>query len=355
MQKFWKDVRTLVTGASGFKGAFLCHALAELGADVHGVVTEHTDPESAFRLLGLNTRIGKVRLALTDDKAVAALVNGLRPRVVFHLGAKALVPANRAHPGLGFNVNVMGTVNVLEACRLFGVERLLVTSTDHVFGDLKAAEIPVPVDRPVSWAGPYETSKAAAELATRCYAREYAEKMPLTVITRCSNVFGGGDVNVRRVVPLFISEALGRGVISLRYRCNGRAFLDAPSAVVGYIRAVMSLGAADRGTAKTFHFSHEGHGNQQPFITMRELADRVAELTGARVVETPDCLDWAPGENPVLGLDCSATRAALGWRPVRSFLDALRDLCQWHHPTQERLARKQALRESIREALTTLS
>ena len=150
------------------------------------------------------------------------------------------MPSVKEDPRYGFEVNVMGVVNVLQACRKSAVEHCLFTSTDHVFGDITEDEFPstgIPVDYPLGFSGPYETSKAAAELAVRCFARTYGkllpdnydklplDKLPLIALTRCGNVFGPGDINSRRVIPIFINYALGRDrTIKLKYRKNSDAF-----------------------------------------------------------------------------------------------------------------------------------
>jgi CDP-glucose 4,6-dehydratase len=352
---FWKNRRVLITGAGGFKGPYLAQALLELGADVYGVVSERSHPDSAFSLLWLSRRIGVIHLDLTDPRAVDEVLTTLRPSVIFHLAAKALVPACTANPREAWMVNVIGTVNLLEASRRSAVERMIITSTDHVFGNLRQQEIPVPADRHLVPAGPYESSKAAAEFAIRSYAETYADEMPLVAITRCSNVFGLGDVNDRRVVPLFIRDAITHRRIRLRFRENGRSFLDAPSAVAGYIKAAEHLDESGRGGAEVYQFAFDDHGNGRPYVTMGELAQLVAScFKGAEVVESEGCCDFAPRENPYLGLETVGTRAALGWRPVRPFRERIAELCEWSQPATPRRAREVKIRGTIREALAGL-
>jgi CDP-glucose 4,6-dehydratase len=164
----WQDRKVLVTGASGFKGSWLCAALLELGARVYGTVRNQKNPDAAFEALGLDDRVVKVSADVSDRQAVYDMVNTVEPDVVFHLAAKALVPVALRDPRRALDVNIMGTLNLIEACRKLKVcTRLLVCSTDHVFGNVDPADLPergFDERSRVSYGGPYDTSKAAMEL-----------------------------------------------------------------------------------------------------------------------------------------------------------------------------------------------
>src|SRR5437868_12342971 len=167
----WKGRKVLVTGASGFKGSWLCAALLRLGAEVYGTIRNIRNPLSAYRLLDLDKNVVKVSADISDRQQVYDLLNSVEPDVIFHLAAKALVPVSLRDPRRTFDVNIMGTLNFIEASRKLKVSnRLLVCSTDHVFGNVEPAELPrdengkivgfAEKDR-VSYGGPYDTSKAA--------------------------------------------------------------------------------------------------------------------------------------------------------------------------------------------------
>ena len=338
----------LVTGASGFKGSWLCAALLRLGAQVYGTVTSRTHPRSAWSHLDMMSEIVRVQCDVSDRQATYDMLNTIAPNTVFHLAAKALVPVSLRDPRRTYEVNVTGTMNILEACRKLGVvQRLIICSTDHVFGSVDPLAFPAEGYREkarVSYGGPYDTSKSAMELIVRSYHKSYWTELPGIAITRCANVFGLGDVNLRRVIPLFVSAAASGKTIPLRYRNNGRQFIHVSDAIAGYLRAAESI---DEGWAEnksvsafprdrkpftpTYHFAIESYApdSRVPYVTMKDLADWIARLLETTVEETDDCVDLAPNENPVQGLNCEDTRNVLGWAPRKNFDTAIRELAEW--------------------------
>lgn len=349
----WQNRKVLVTGASGFKGSWLCAALLKLGAHVYGTVRNQSHPLSAYSVFGLNDRVVKVRADVSDRQEVYDLLNSIEPDVIFHLAAKALVPVSIRDPRRTFDVNIMGTLNIIQACRTLKVcSRILVCSTDHVFGNIQPEELPDggfdELSR-VSYSGPYDTSKAAMELMVRCYHSTYWAELPSIGITRCANVFGFGDTNQRRVVPLFVRSAVTDRKIPLRFRKSGRQFIHITDAVAGYIRAAVAL---DEGSARaksgkarpeertpftpSFHFAIEQYeGAVTPYVCMEPLARNVATLFSATVDDT-DCIDYPPNENKIQALNCAATRAALGWSVRKTFDDSLRQLGDWYQSESKR-------------------
>lgn len=341
----WRRKKVLVTGASGFKGAWLCKALHGLGAEVYGTVRSDLHPASAYSLLSCQQYIVASQTDITDRQQVYDLVNGITPDVIFHLAAKALVPVGLRDPRRTYDVNIMGTINLIEACRRVRVcDRMLICSTDHVFGNVELDELPVrgfDEHMRVSYGGPYDTSKAAMELLVRSYHSTFWSEVPAIGITRCANVFGLGDTNQRRVIPYFISSAKKTGVVDLIYRQNGRQFIYVTDAIAGYVKAASSLdegGFREKLTATkpdarspftpTFHFAIQDYDDtQSPYIRMLSVANVTAGLFGARV--SPGVADYAPNENKVQALDCDVTRKQLAWNPQVTFVEGLAKLGQW--------------------------
>ncbi|MGA3370371.1 MAG: NAD(P)-dependent oxidoreductase [Terracidiphilus sp.] len=340
----WGGKRVLVTGGSGFKGAYMCAATLGLGSRVYATCRNHIDPASSFSLLGMDAAVTPVSLDITDRQAVYDMINTVEPDVIIHLAAKAIVPVGLRDPRRTLDVNIMGTLNLIEACRrLHLCNRILVCSTDHVFGNVKPDKLPpkgFDESARVSYGGPYDTSKAAMELVVRMYHSTYRRELPAIAITRCANVFGFGDTGPRRVIPLFVTTAKA-GTIPLKYRLNGRQFIYITDAIAGYIRAVSSLPDAhtadfpDGAEAKspftpTFHFAIERYpGTDNPYVRMEALAQLVTERVGGRVDET-NCVDYAEGENRVQALDCSTTRLGLSWAPQVPIEEGIDKLNSWY-------------------------
>ena len=372
----WRNKKVLVTGASGFKGSWLCAALRELDARVYGTITDQINPDSAYNTIDIDSKITKVSCDITNRQQVYDMINSIEPDVIFHLAAKALVPVALRDPRRAFDVNIMGTLNIIEACRRTSVcSRILICSTDHVFGHVDEDELPkfgFPEDGRVSYSGPYDTSKAAMELLVRSYHSTYWSEVPAIGITRCANVFGFGDINQRRIIPEFISSAVIHGNIQLKYTKNGRQFIHMTDAIAGYIRAASTL---NEGSSKeklkkgnpdeflnrspftpTFHFAIENYENtDKPFIRVEALANMVADLFNAKVDTSSMIGDYAPKENPIQAINCEKTRSAINWNIRKPLKEALTETGAWYMPNANISTHKQAIQRDIEFLLEGLN
>jgi nucleoside-diphosphate-sugar epimerase len=285
------------------------------------------------------------------------LVNG-------YLAAKAVVTACLRDPVRAFEVNVLGPTYILEACRELRLcSRLLICSTDHVFGPVPEAAVPLPEEHPLlRQGGPYDGSKAAMEVLVRCLYSTYREALPLLCLTRCANVFGYGDTTQRRVIPHLIHRGLSTRKVPLTTKMNGRQFLAVEDAAAGYILAMSKLGDISQDQAgppevPTFHFAIERYAEtdtDRPFVRIRDLASMIADLTEAQVEESPGCVDFMPHENPVQGLSCARTRQQLGREPALDFKPAVARLVQFLRPETTHGARVRLIHDAVEAAAEQL-
>ncbi len=337
----WRGVKVLVTGASGFKGSWLCQVLLSLGAEVYGTVRNRYHPMSAYGVLGLDQKIVKVAADLAQSEEIFDVINAVGPEVIFHLGARSQVPVALRDPKRTYEINVMGTINILEACRRFGVvKKLLVVSTDHVFGSVEGDQLPkggFNEFSPTSFAGPYGTSKSVMESCVRSYGGTYGEDMPPMGLTRAANVYGYGDVAYRRVIPVFIKSALEKWEVPLTVRRNGRQFIHVTDVVEGYIRAASSLNnnrASEDAPTPTYHFATQDYGDYaepgENFIRIGSLAKLVADIFDVPVVEKEGCRDYAVHENAVQALSCDMTHRHLSWTPRRTLKEGVNAVADWY-------------------------
>jgi len=198
---FWRGKRVLLTGHTGFKGAWLALWLRQLGADVTGLALEAA-AESLYRRAGLDGMVTSRLVDLRDAAATAATVRAARPQIVFHLAAQALVRASYRDPIATFATNTMGTAHLLDALRdLDDVCVAVVVTTDKVY---RNNEWPYPYREDDALGGhdPYSASKAAAELVAASYRSAFLEAQQTAVATaRAGNVIGGGDWSEDRLIP----------------------------------------------------------------------------------------------------------------------------------------------------------
>lgn len=311
----WSGRRVLVTGATGLVGSWLTKRLLEEDAHVVALVAD-SDPRSELVRSGDLARTTVVPGALEDYATVERAVVGHEVDTVFHLGAQALVgPAARA-PMATMETNVRGTYHVLELCRLNRdvVRRCVVASSDKAYGDSDV--LPYTEDMPLSGRNPYDVSKSCADLLAQSYARTY--ELPI-VVTRCGNIFGGGDVNWSRVVPGTIRSLLRgeRPVI----RSDGTLVRD-----YTYVLDVVDayLLAAERGrSGEAFNVSYESP------LSVLALVEAITKRMDAGHLE-PDIRDEAKHEIHDQYLSAGLARDRLGWEPGFSFDEALDDTIAWY-------------------------
>jgi CDP-glucose 4,6-dehydratase len=200
---FWKERHVFITGASGFLGGWLCQALVQLGAEVTVLVRDER-PKTYLRLSGISDKLNIVRGSLASYHLLERSLSEYSIDTCFHLAAQSLVPVANRSPLTTFESNVRGSWNLLEAARRNALlERLVIASSDKAYGNQQ--KLPLREDYELSSSYPYETSKVCADSIAQCYYRTYG--VPLA-ITRCSNLYGGGDLNYSRIIPGTIRSLL---------------------------------------------------------------------------------------------------------------------------------------------------
>ena len=315
---FWHRRRVFVTGATGLLGSWLCDRLANEGADVIGLVRDGV-PRSNFHRLGLDARTTTVRGDLTDLAVIERALSEYEVEAVFHLGAQTIVPIANRTPLPTFASNIQGTWNVLEACRRQGtVRRVVFSSSDKAYGTHE--RLPYEEDAALLACHPYDVSKACGDMLAVTYHRTYG--LPVAV-SRCANLFGGGDLNFNRIVPGSIRSALWgeRPVI----RSDGtpvRDYFYVKDAVDGVLTLAERLDdPAVRGEA--FNLS-SGHRR-----SVLEIARDALAAAGRPDLE-PDVRNQASGEIAKQYLSPEKARRVLGWSARFSLADGLRETVTWY-------------------------
>jgi CDP-glucose 4,6-dehydratase len=307
-----------VTGCTGILGSWLTAALLEHDADVIGLVRDWV-PRSQLVLSGTFNRIKIVRGDVTDYALLERTLAEYEVETVFHLAAQTIVPIANRNPLSTFETNIKGTWLLLEAARRVGtVKRLLVASSDKAYGTHE--QLPYTEDAPLLACHPYDVSKACAERLARTYAFTYG--LP-TAITRCANLYGGGDLNWNRIVPGTTRSVIygERPVI----RSDGslvRDYLYVLDAVAGYLRLAQALDdQALKGEAFNF-------GMDQPKSVL-EMVQAIIAASDYPEIE-PIILDEAPNEIQAQYLSSAKARRLLGWEPAFTLEEALAETFVWY-------------------------
>ena len=341
-REFWNGRRVLLTGHTGFKGAWAALLLRRLGAEVDGIALA---PDSSPNLYDLARPLDAARSRIVDVRDRAGLrrsVSEARPGIVIHMAAQALVRRSYREPAETVATNVQGTVNLLEALRESRQppSAILVVTSDKVYRNDEAQgdeaqtdEAQAGEDRvalaesaPLGGDDPYSASKAAAEILTRSWARSFFDGAGLPLATaRAGNVLGGGDFSEDRLVPDVWRAVQSNRDLVLRYPDATRPWQHVLDLMAGYLAYVQCLcGPVAAELPRSLNFGP----SEDQGMAVRTVAEAMFEALGEapRIsTEKPDLT-----EKLALAIDSRLARRVLGWSPVLGMEDTLAWTALWY-------------------------
>lgn len=327
MRDFYAGKRVLVTGHTGFKGSWLCRWLQRMGARVVGFALPPDQEPSLFEAAGVARGMTSILGDLRDLAALSGAVAEHRPEIVLHLGAQALVRRSYREPVDTFATNVMGTLHVLEACRLAPSTRAIVVVTSDKCYENREWVWGYREHEPLGGFDPYSASKACAEIVAAAYRRSFlsAEGGPAVASARAGNVIGGGDWSEDRlVVDIVRAVAAGRPAL-IRNPRSTRPWQHVLDPLAGYLLLARRLYEEGQAHAEAWNF-----GPSEDPLPVVELARRLVQRMGRGELEIAAADPRAPHEATALRLDCSKARARLGWQPRIDIERALAMTARWY-------------------------
>ena len=322
---FWPGKRVLVTGHTGFKGAWLCLWLRDLGADVHGLALPPDPARPSLHRL-INGDVGSDEVAdVREHGAVRARVLAVRPEIVLHLAAQPLVRASYRCPLDTFATNVQGTANLLESLReVPSVRSVVSVTTDKVYENLERSEPFVETD-PLGGHDPYSASKAAADILTASYRRSFFLPRGVGLASaRAGNVIGGGDWAEDRLIPDAIRAFEHGGVLEVRRPDAVRPWQHVLEPLHGYLLLAERLWH-EPGLAPSYNFGPE----RDSAATVRHLLLRSGEHVDLARIRWGDG-DEGPHEAGFLQLDSTNAARDLGFRSRFGLAETIDRTWRWY-------------------------
>ncbi len=317
-QNFWRGRRVFITGCTGFLGSWLTAALLERGAAVVGLVRAR-EPDSQLVRMGLISHIDQVSGDLLNYDLLLQTLAEKQIDTVFHLAGQTLVGVANRDPVSTFETNIRGTWLLLEAVRHTpGVRGVVVASSEKAYGE--QTNLPYLEEFPLQGRHPYEVSKSCADLLAQSFAHTFGLAV---AVTRCSNLFGGGDLSWNRLIPGTIRSVLQgeRPVI----RSDGsfrRDYLYVADAVRGYLMLAEKL--TEPGVrGEPFNI---GSGRGVPAL---EVVRTIVALSGRQDLE-PIILNEVKNEILDEYLSPEKAKRAIGWRPQYTLAGGLRESMDWY-------------------------
>lgn len=329
---FWRERRVLLTGHTGFKGAWLALWLESMGALVTGFSDGVPTDPSLYELARVGSGMESIEGDVRDPDALARALAASRAEVVIHMAAQSLVRRSFAEPRETYEVNLMGTVNVLDAVRLQpGDVRAIVNVTSDKCYENREWEWGYREDEPMGGHDPYSSSKGCAELVASAYRRSFFSHPdgPRLASARAGNVIGGGDWGEDRLVPDIMRAALAGDEVRVRNPNSLRPWQHVLNPLSGYLVLAQALWEEPE---------HAGGWNFGPTDEDARpvgwIVERLHELWPGELRSTLDDGPH-PHEASYLKLDSSRARLRLGWRPLVGLDRTLHSIVDWYRALRD--------------------
>lgn len=323
-EAFWRGRRVLLTGHTGFKGAWLSLWLQSLGAQVTGFALHPAAADNLFDAARVDQGMHSIIGDLRDERAVRAAVETARPEVVIHMAAQALVRDSYERPVETYAVNVLGTAHVLDALRSCPeVRAIVVVTSDKVYRNAGRG-LPFTERSELGGHDPYSSSKACTELVAEAYRLSFFGAGPALATARAGNVIGGGDRAANRLVPDLL-QAFSRGEQALiRNPGAVRPWQHVLEPLRGYLLLAQKLCQEGAGYAQAWNFGPR----QDDAIAVEDLAARLAALWGGGAFRVQH--EAHAGHEAVhLSINAGKASERLGWDPLLDIGNALRLTVEW--------------------------
>ena len=315
---FWKGKRVFITGATGLLGSWLTQALLGKEALVIALVRDKI-PRTYPHLTPWYDQVVRIAGEVENYFLLERILNEYEIDTVFHIAAQTIVPIANNNPISTFKSNIEGTWNLLEACRRNPqVKRILVASSDKAYGTQE--KLPYTEEAPLRGIHPYDVSKSCADLITIAYHRSYG--LPVSV-TRCANLFGGGDLNFNRLVPGTIQAAFQNE--SPVIRSDGkmiREYFYVKDAVGAYLHLAEQMEAKNV-FGESFNFGSDLK------LPVAEMARKILKIINKTKLDLT-ILNQAANEIPEQWLSSEKARRLLDWHPRYSLEEGLAETVEWY-------------------------
>lgn len=322
----YRGRRILVTGHTGFKGSWLSLWLKQLGAEVVGISLAPQTQPSHWNLLGLESTIQHHELDIRDAAEIASVFRATQPEVIFHLAAQPLVRRSYRDPLETWSTNIMGTANVLEACRhQSSVCAILIVTTDKCYENQEWAWGYRETDR-LGGHDPYSASKAGSELVAASYRSAFfhTDGAPLLATARAGNVIGGGDWSEDRLIPDLVRAISAQHSLEIRSPNATRPWQHVLESLSGYLLLGQKLIERNKNLDGAWNFGPERNGNRTVADVLSRLQTHWPEMQWYRTPEPQ------PHEANLLYLDSAKAHGLLGWQPVWNLDTTLEKTAHWY-------------------------
>lgn len=326
---FWTDKKVLITGHTGFKGAWMCQVLKLYGADITGYSLDVPTNPSLFDICNMASEMNSVIGDIRDISRLQEVFKKVQPEIVIHMAAQPIVRASYLNPVYTYETNVMGTVNVLECIRQNSCVRSFVNvTTDKVYLN-REWEWGYRENEELNGYDPYSNSKSCSELVTSSYINSFFMNREIAVSTcRAGNVIGGGDFAQDRIVPDCLRAVEKGENIIVRNPFSTRPYQHVLEPVMAYLM-VAEEQYKDKSKAGNYNVGPEESDCWSTGDLVDLFCDKWKKKTGM-IVNWINQYDGGPHEANFLKLDCSKIKRVFGWKTTWDVEKAMEMIVDWN-------------------------
>lgn len=331
--KFYKNKKVLITGHTGFKGSWMCKVLIMAGADVTGYALNSPTEPALFDIANIKKDIKHIIGDIRDLERLKQVFDEIQPEIVIHMAAQPLVRTSYENPVETYEINVMGTVNVLECCRLVNSVRSVVNvTTDKVYLN-KERENGYCEEEELNGYDPYSNSKSCSELVTSSYIKSFFNEQiksgrNIAVTTmRAGNVIGGGDFAKDRIIPDCIRAATKNEDILVRNMHSVRPYQHVLEPVMAYLM-VAAKQYEDIALASNYNVGPDDEDCYTTGAIVDLFCDTWNKMGGSIAWKNVSEVN-APHEANYLKLDCTKLKKTFDWEPSWKLEEAMKKIVEW--------------------------
>ncbi len=317
----------LITGHTGFKGSWMTYLLSSNSVNVVGYSLEPNSKPNLYTILGLDSNCDSNIADLNDLNKITAVIERTQPDYIFHMAAQPLVRYSYKNPIETFSTNIIGTANVLEACKVLKKKCCVVCiTTDKVYHNNEWL-YPYRETDPLGGYDPYSSSKAAAELVIDSYRKSFFTNTNIYVASaRAGNVIGGGDWSEDRLIPDIVRAAHNKEDVVLRNPNAVRPWQHVLDPLFGYLQLAKMMDEKGSEFCEAFNF---GPRNDESKTVIEVCETVLSQLSDSKVV-IEENNSQRPHEAGLLTLDISKSLNQLGWSPTWNSDKALKRTAAWY-------------------------
>ena len=326
ISNFYKNKKVLVTGATGFKGSWLCSWLLQMGAKVYGTGYSPNQNKNLFYKLKLQKKIKLGIFDIREKSKLDKFISKSKPSIIFHLAAQPLIYDSYVKPHLTIDINVRGTLNILDIIKKYNfVKSAVLITSDKCYENVGKLRRYKEEDM-LGGVDPYSASKASSEIIIRAYRESFFKKKRNTGISsaRAGNVIGGGDWSGKRLIPDSIRSLLKNKVIYLRNPNFNRPWQHVLEPLKGYLILAKKQFAKPNNFSDAWNFGTKNNSIK----SVKEIVDYMILFWGSGKVKVNSKNKFYEQRN--LQLDINKAKNKLKWFPTYKIKDSVKITTEWY-------------------------